>query len=188
MKYELIQLRDRVRRETSLPVLAEHANTAFRHVKPAKKTDCKSGCTYCCHTNVHPTLPELARILHEIESWSDEQKAALKAKVGPVAQVQKDLGVADARKAGRCIMLNCDGTCAIYRARPLICRGMNSLAVAGCKIFKPRVDPTQMRSALDARDALGTEGYKLPMALDILLNQNSQDLTPALVKFPTQRF
>ena len=113
-------LRDRVRRETSLPVLAEHANTAFRHVKTAKKAACKSGCSYCCQTNVHPTLPELARILQEIENFNDEQKTQLKARVAVIAEAQKELGIYDAGKAGSCVMLNSDGTCSIYRARPLI--------------------------------------------------------------------
>jgi Fe-S-cluster containining protein len=183
MKYELLMLRDRVRKETSLPVLAEYANTAFRHVKPASRSACKSGCMYCCRTNVHPTLPELARILKEIENWSEEQRAQLRARVAPVAEKQKNLTVANADRAGFCIMLNSDGSCAIYRARPLICRGMNSTSVEGCRRAQPVMDSRQMKSALDGRDALGDEGYKLPLALDIILNKNSRDLTPAKVSF-----
>src|SRR5688572_13527749 len=123
MKYELLALRDRVRKETSLPVLAEYANTAYRHVIPAKKSACKSGCNYCCRTNIHPTLPELARIVEEIGTWVEQRKSELKARVAQVAEMQGSLSIAQADQSGSCVMLNTDGTCSIYRARPLICRG-----------------------------------------------------------------
>ena len=183
MTYHLMLLKDRVRRETSLPVLATHAETAFKHVKYATNSACKSGCTYCCQTNIHPTLPELARILQEIEAWSDEQKAALKAKVAQVAAIQRDLKIIEGIKSGACIMLREDGSCSIYNARPLICRGMNSSSVEGCRVSRPELDVRQLKTALEGREALGDEGYKLPIALDIILNQRSDDLTPAKVTF-----
>ena len=164
MKYELTVLRDRVRAESSLPALAELANTAFRHVKsaPAARSACKSGCSHCCSQNIHPTLPELARILQEIEGFTDEEKSALKARVAAVAEIQKDHTVLDGKLSGPCVMLRADGACSIYKARPLVCRGMNSMSVESCKRGKPLVDPNQMSTGARPRTHSATKATSGP--------------------------
>ena len=98
-----------------------------------------------------------------------------------MAAIQRDLKIIEGVKSGACIMLREDGSCSIYNARPLICRGMNSSSVEGCRVSRAALDVRQLKTALEGREALGDERYKLPIALDIILNQKSQDLTPAKV-------
>jgi len=69
---------------------------------------CASGCSDCCHRELTVTAAEAARIERAVRCLDDPQRARL------------------ARRArapsGACVALEADGRCAIYPARPVVCR------------------------------------------------------------------
>ena len=78
---------------------------------------CRRGCDGCCHAWLTVSPVEAAEIEALIPKLDPAHRAAL------VARGKAEL----AREAGhespaRCAMLEADGSCAIYEARPLVCR------------------------------------------------------------------
>jgi Fe-S-cluster containining protein len=70
---------------------------------------CDSGCSDCCHTRLTVTGVEAAAVAAELASWPLPRREALAAQ-------------AAAAPADRCAALDAAGRCAIYAARPLVCR------------------------------------------------------------------
>jgi hypothetical protein len=70
---------------------------------------CASGCSDCCHVRLSVLAVEADAIRDELARWSAERRAELAAH-------------AAAAPADRCAALDTGGRCAIYAARPLVCR------------------------------------------------------------------
>src|SRR4051812_36611006 len=68
---------------------------------------CRTGCSDCCRVRLSVTGVEAAAIRAEVAAWPAEQRRALAA--------LPDL-------ADRCRALDDAGRCAIYAARPVVCR------------------------------------------------------------------
>jgi len=100
-----VQARERYRE------LCAKVDTFFARVKARHGTDihCAPGCDGCCRTRLSVTAVEAEEIREAI--------AALPAEVRRRAAAR---GRLDA--PGRCAALEEDGRCAIYAARPLVCR------------------------------------------------------------------
>jgi Fe-S-cluster containining protein len=97
----------------ALPSKAQHA--------------CAPGCYFCCYLPVDVLAPEAFRIaVHLKQTRSPEELAALVYRLG--IQGQHDFG------ARPCVFL-ADGHCSIYEARPMVCRGYNSLSKERCEAY-----------------------------------------------------
>lgn len=70
---------------------------------------CQTGCSDCCHARLTVTTVEADAIRSELATWPAERRAALAA-------------AAAVAPADRCAALDAGGRCAIYAARPLVCR------------------------------------------------------------------
>jgi Fe-S-cluster containining protein len=70
---------------------------------------CSTGCSDCCHTRLTVTGVEAAAIRAELETWAAARREALAAQAAAAAP-------------DRCAALDPAGRCAIYAARPLVCR------------------------------------------------------------------
>jgi hypothetical protein len=70
---------------------------------------CATGCADCCHVRLTITGVEAAAIAAEVEAWPDDRRAALAAQLTGASP-------------DRCAALGPDDRCAIYPARPLVCR------------------------------------------------------------------
>lgn len=68
---------------------------------------CAPGCSDCCHRELSVTTIEAARIT---------------ALVRDLPPSERDLLAARSRSGEPCVALEADGRCAIYAARPLVCR------------------------------------------------------------------
>jgi Fe-S-cluster containining protein len=94
---------------------------------------CKPGCSYCCHGLVTATLPELAAIVTQVETWPKSRKAQLDARIGEY------LGQATLYWKGERLALEAEcpfldqGRCSIYEIRPLHCRSKSSYNADDCK-------------------------------------------------------
>lgn len=67
---------------------------------------CGPGCADCCHRDLTVTSIEARRVFALVRALPPEQRRALR----------------DRADAPPCVALDADGRCAIYEARPLVCR------------------------------------------------------------------
>jgi Fe-S-cluster containining protein len=120
---------------------------------------CAKGCSHCCNSVVQATLAEVQMASGHVQSeFNSEEKQALDQRLYTYERaVAPNFGVDLAKVRTPCPML-VDGLCTIYPARPLKCRGMNSVSASECEqeklhperpTFPPRV-PGQMQLAWDA--------------------------------------
>ncbi|MGE0872926.1 MAG: YkgJ family cysteine cluster protein [Kofleriaceae bacterium] len=70
---------------------------------------CATGCSDCCHVRLTITAVEATAIEREVAGWRETDREALAANVAGAP-------------ADRCVALDANGRCMIYRARPIVCR------------------------------------------------------------------
>jgi Fe-S-cluster containining protein len=71
---------------------------------------CHEGCSQCCHQHLTLLPMEMARVLNALESLSEGDKQDVRRRL---------IG---GRQDPRCPLLDDDGRCRTYDARPMICR------------------------------------------------------------------
>lgn len=94
---------------------------------------CRKGCSYCCGTQIMCTIPEAARLADWInENLSQGEIVALKERLAEfVAKLLAIKASGEARPPIDCPIL-VDNSCSCHPARPIACRGANSLDVDAC--------------------------------------------------------
>lgn len=95
---------------------------------------CKAGCDHCCHVVVRVTAAEaLAIYYHLRRTLPPPELARLASRVAEALDEIQGLSPSQ-RFAPEypCVFLDAD-RCSIYEARPLACRGMNSLDAKECE-------------------------------------------------------
>ncbi|HLI10520.1 MAG TPA: YkgJ family cysteine cluster protein [Alphaproteobacteria bacterium] len=112
-------------------VLAESLAPESRRLEPPQRPiACRAGCGHCCHTIVMAIPAEVLRLAAHIQRrFTPAARAALIERLRAVAAVAPPERLA-ARMA--CPML-ADDRCTVYEARPLKCRGLESMDVEVCK-------------------------------------------------------
>jgi Fe-S-cluster containining protein len=96
--------------------------------------ECKRGCSYCCHLRVE-IRPHEAFVLaeHIGARFTLEQRAATIARIQDNLKRIAPLTPAAHIRAGiPCALLDDDGSCSAYDARPATCRKYHSVSVATC--------------------------------------------------------
>lgn len=95
---------------------------------------CRSGCSHCCHQTVGITpLEGVAIVEHLRRTRPREELDVLQSKL--VQRVAETANLSASEQYSPefpCVFL-ADGACSIYEARPLVCRGMNSLDAEACQ-------------------------------------------------------
>jgi Fe-S-cluster containining protein len=94
-----------------------------------RKSACRNGCFFCCFQPVEANIPEILLIAdHLRQNLSPEQMSALRERIDDHQQKVK------ANPDGNALCpLNVEGSCTVYEARPLLCRGFNSLDAKECE-------------------------------------------------------
>jgi hypothetical protein len=77
----------------------------------AAELTCRSGCAGCCHVELSVNAVEAAAVRDQLRHLPAAERESL-----------RDRLTRPAGAAVRCVMLRDDDTCAIYAARPLVCR------------------------------------------------------------------
>lgn len=73
---------------------------------------CRKGCDGCCRLRRTAFAVEVAAIRHHITTLDADRQAELRARVASP----------EVHAGARCVFLDADGGCAVYPARPIICR------------------------------------------------------------------
>jgi len=141
-----------------LTAAARHAQQLFEINAarlPSDHLACGAGCASCCNAHVGVEMAEAFVILESLrETRSDDTVADLLARTAERASAVGGLDPA-ARWAARvpCIFLDEEaGTCTIYEARPLACRGYNSTNRDACEA---------MAASGDTKDGIPADGERL---------------------------
>lgn len=118
--------------------LLTNADNMYADVKKRMPdvSECGLGCSWCCYLEVKATQPEVAAIAVWLQdSLSAEAFAALKDKIKATAIALKELDSASRIPFKiPCSFLDVEtGTCRVYRFRPLVCRGFNSVSRKDCE-------------------------------------------------------
>lgn len=156
---------------------ADTVETLRRQANFHPKLACRAGCFWCCYQYTEVTAPEAlvaARYLRE--TLSAEELRDVTKRVADLDDVTRGLDQ-DARfELRRPCALLVDGLCTSYEARPLACRGWNSLDADKCKaalddpdtLITTEVDPLQHFTTLavdeglsDGLEASGLKGGSL---------------------------
>ena len=129
-------------RKRSLPVLAEitrdcHARSsdyiAGVWAKSAEPAACARGCAHCCHIRVSVSVPEVLLAV-------DFAKRTLAAEALDRVRARAKSNAERARGTSSetyphmpCAFLGDDGACAIYEARPFLCRADHAYDAEACR-------------------------------------------------------
>ena len=121
---------------------------------------CRKGCDGCCRLRRTAFAVEVAAIRHHVQTLDAHRQDELRAR-------RDD---AEVQAGARCVFLDADSGCAIYPARPIICRthgpavtsaesglvwcGLNFTAVRDAEV--PRIAPASSVLDLDRINALLT--------------------------------
>lgn len=77
----------------------------------AESITCHVGCESCCHVELTVSEVEARAVREGLSSLGEAQRQAIRERASSGPQVTP-----------RCVMLESDGSCAIYESRPLVCR------------------------------------------------------------------
>jgi len=98
---------------------------------PAHPIDCKAGCGHCCHISVSVTPVEVFHLADNILSCFDsEGLAALMERLRVASAMTRDERFAAYLP---CPLLE-DNICTAHAARPLNCRGLESMNAEACRL------------------------------------------------------
>jgi Fe-S-cluster containining protein len=100
---------------------------------PAGAVACKAGCDHCCYQSVGVTPPEaLAIVAHLRATHSSDELAEVRQHIAQRYEQTRELTSAERFSPNQPCAFLVAGRCSIYEARPLSCRGMNSLDADEC--------------------------------------------------------
>lgn len=139
---------------------ASRVAEGFLAQAPAGGVACQAGCDHCCHQSVGLTAPEAIAVFDHLQrTRSAAELVELAQRVALLDEQTRNLS-ADERfsPAYPCPLLEA-GQCSVYEARPLACRGMNSLDAQECKA---RLQEPGARAAF-LRTGEGSHSYLEPI-------------------------
>jgi Fe-S-cluster containining protein len=117
-----------------LTALAGEAVEARKKAQPpSAPIACRKGCDSCCYMRVVATVPEIVSVIAYLrETFSSDELAALRERMTAVARAGAKMSDEEWGVRGVPCPFLVEGNCSIYAARPLECRGYNSMNVDAC--------------------------------------------------------
>jgi hypothetical protein len=103
-------------------------------LSPDRPPACRAGCAFCCHQMVGVVAPEVFAIYQHLRATrAPGELASVVARIRAADDRTRGMTSADRLSAELpCPFLE-EERCSIYEARPLACRGANSLDAAACE-------------------------------------------------------
>ncbi|MEZ4433014.1 MAG: YkgJ family cysteine cluster protein [bacterium] len=137
------------------------AFAAQAHAAQAPWLSCRAGCDGCCRTRRSAWAVEIDALRAHLATLPAERRAALAARRDDPAVVAGE----------RCVFLDGDGRCAVYEARPLICRTHGPAVrlpdgdTVWCALNFEGLDPAEVLARLPAGAVLDLELLNRMLAL-----------------------
>lgn len=95
---------------------------------------CRAGCAHCCHQTVGVTPPEVFAIhAHLRATRTPDELDAVAARIRAADDNTRGMATLDRVSPDLPCPFLVDARCSIYEARPLACRGTNSLDASACE-------------------------------------------------------
>jgi hypothetical protein len=169
--------------------VTEYLGREHLKVLPPEHTPaCREGCHHCCHLRVQASVPEILLLAEWLRSRKPpDELESLRAELRRLAPDPRLLSATEKPKQRIACALLRAGACSAYEARPLACRGFNSMDAEVCRRSLDEDGPATadayllqvsngagqglLQALTDA--GLGTEIVELTRALDIALNEDN---------------
>jgi hypothetical protein len=101
---------------------------------PDRPPACRAGCAHCCHQTVGVTAPEVFAIhAHLRATRTPDELDAFAGRLRAVDDRTRGMATLDRVSPDFPCPFLVDERCSIYEARPLACRGTNSLDASACE-------------------------------------------------------
>lgn len=116
--------------------LTEYADEAIEIIRDVHRPPlaCGQGCSFCCHRpGVLVTVPEFIHLWRRVSDFGESTLARVRVAAAAYASLASGLALDQANSHNIPCPLLDDGRCSVYAARPLCCRGYNSLDVDCCR-------------------------------------------------------
>lgn len=98
---------------------------------------CRAGCWFCCTIPVAVTVFEAGQVFGVIKQLPEADQERIWTRVQEHVEAQRQAIAASVEKrvdfTHRCPLLTDEGTCSVYDARPLTCRGLLSVDAERCR-------------------------------------------------------
>lgn len=174
-------------------VIDEYNTKVFSHPILKELMPCKSGCSGCCHTQVSVTEDEAELLAHNILNGIEIDYKSLEeqAKVGNDASAFYAIPY----NHRRCVFLDDQGACKVYKDRPSVCRTNavvgdaaqcdTSVNVEGGALRLVKTQESDM--AIVAAFAVARSSGTLPLMLSKVLKDKTIDEKLSAIKNVSRR-
>ncbi len=102
------------------------------HNPPPQPLACRQGCSYCCHSFVAASAPELFVLAEEISCQPQDRVDEALARIEAAHAATAGLDKASRSRLRPCALL-VENLCSVYVARPISCRAFASFSVEKCE-------------------------------------------------------
>lgn len=148
------------------------------------KTECKAGCSHCCHNNVEVSIPEAILVALQVVDPVDPRRTTILERADAIADLQDY----DRFLSGPPCPLLVDQQCSVYENRPLLCRATLSPYAKGCAAARSG-DSSKLQIYVVAQlFALADKDALRGICKDLDLQYDNVDLTQtvaAILRDPT---
>lgn len=148
---------------------------SFRNMSPVKdRHECAPGCSFCCHIPVAISVPEALGLAAYLNArFSPQELATVREKIAKNAATVEGMTVNEhARATVKCALLDDDGKCSAYEARPIPCSSWCSVSRSRCEAAFA-TDPVTAKVGIDA--TVHTTGRGVQAGLCIGAGQSGLD-------------
>ena len=144
---------------------------------------CRAGCAWCCYLQVSVTAPEAVLVAEYLrQSLSADELAVVTARVTTLEALTRGMTPQERIELRRPCALLVDDRCSVYAARPIMCRGWNSVDATQCEgaIVQAESVLSVEHNALIRQAAAGVERGLLAATGEAGLAAQPLELTAAL--------
>lgn len=106
--------------------------TSLKASRSTLELACAKGCSYCCHTFVAATAPEIFLVARRVAGAGSDGGASDPVRVLERARALAGVGIAQRIGMKAPCALLVDGSCSVYADRPTVCRQVTSTRVDDC--------------------------------------------------------
>jgi len=185
-----IEILNEGRTTAKIMELWENATTWVRSLRKLSSVkdcqECAPGCSFCCHIPVAISVPEALGLAAYLKGrFSPQALRIVREKTAKNAAIVDGLTTNEhARAKVKCALLDDDGKCSVYEARPIPCSSWCSLSRSQCEAAFA-ADPVTAKVEIDATVHTAGRGVQAGLCIGAAqsgLDDNTYELHSALLR------